>query len=872
MGSLSQTVAELVRGRQDTRILRLAFPHADGPNATLLANRLSGNEGLSQDFEFTVEVLSDNATVPLASMQGKMVTIELVRGDGSLRYFNGYVFEFRLAKTDGSIAFYSMVLKPWLAYLKLRMDNYIFHGMTLSDQTKDIFADYPGVVDWEYRVKSGSADKPMTMATQYAESDHNYLHRRWEAAGWHYWYEHTASGHKLILSDDSTQGAPIDGASPEVRFQRHAGSTEEDAIGEWTPVRRLVASKVALSSFDFKHPLPQNTNVPTLNQQGEVLAIESYEYAGAYGFTGANGQALTQLRMEEIEASGKHFEAVGNARFLLPGRSFHFTDHFNFPKPDDDASQTKNEFLIISVHHEISNNYLQNVDMPAKYGNRLTCIRKSIPWRPGRSFNSVETKMLAIQSATVVAQDGENMLTDAYGRIRVQFHWDRVGESNEKSSALVRYVSTWSGAELGMSAIPRQGMEVAVQWLDGNPDLPIATGCIPNANNMPPWKLADQQALTGLRGRELTPGGGNSAGGRSNHLVLDDTHGKIQAQLKSDHQHSQLSLGHITRIEDNSGRKDERGEGFALETGGAGAIRPARGLLLSTDGRARAVGGTLSRDELVRCLEKALDIAKGLGDAAAQHQGGPRDAKPQQTLTEAVDALGHGTGNETGAKGPAAGGQPVIALSGAAGIASGTPMDQTHYAGQNIDTVAGHNQQHYAAKSILSTAGKDIEHFSLDGEIRAIANKGKIIQQAQHNAIEITADKSVTILSTKDHVLVAAEKHITLTSGGAYIKLAEGNIEIVCPGNLLFKSAARSFTGPSSMAANMPKFDVGDTGRKFLLHRDGDKLDKLADHNYSIKLDNGEIFEGKTGADGLTKLAEKDVMRIATIKVWKDKV
>ncbi|NHZ61261.1 type VI secretion system tip protein VgrG [Massilia sp. CCM 8694] len=666
----------------------------------------------------------------------------------------------------------------------------------MREQTTSIFDDYGTHPDWDCRLRA--PEPRMTMACQFAEDDHNYLHRRWEAAGWHYWYEHSASGHKLVLSDDSPQAAPIDG-KPEVRFQRHGGALEEEAIGECSPVRDLVAASIALSRFDFKHPHPAHVDVPTVNLQGSVLKIESYEYTGAYGFPdSAAGADQARLRMEETEASGKHFSARGNNRFSMPGRSFRLDGHVH----DDADGAGRNEFLIVGLHHSISNNYLQQVDTPAEYSKRFTCIRKRIPWRPGRGYDSRATRILAPQTPTVVTPGGDDVFTDACGRVRVQCHWDRVG---------------------------------------GNPDRPIVSGAVYNENNMPPWQVADQKALMGIRSRELTPGGGNTAGGRSNHLVLDDSGGQIQAQLKSDHQHSQLSLGHITRIEDNLGRKDSRGEGFALETNGAGALRASRGLLLSTDGRTRAVGGTLSRDELVRCLEQA------------------------------VGALGHGSGDESAATGRMPGGAPVIAITAAAGIASATPMDQTHFAGKNMDTVARHNQQHYAGKSILHTAGKDIEQFALDGDIRSIANKGKIVQQAQHNAIEITADKSVTMLSTKEQILMAAEKHITLTSGGAYITLSGGNIDIVCPGTLTFKSASRLFTGPGNMKQDMPAFEVGDTGRKFMLHRDGDQLDKLDKHNYQIKLDDGQLIEAKTGKDGLTALAEKDAMRIADTKVWKDK-
>lgn len=863
MNSGAPDLQALSQQRQHARILRLTFPNGDGPKALLLANKLDAIEELSRDFTFTVEVLAEDARIALADVQGKMVSIELVRSDGSLRYFNGYAQRFQLLKTDGGIAFYQLVLKPWLAYLRLRKDSYLFHQQSLYQQTASIFSDYGACVSWDCQLHG--PDAQMTEACQFNESDHNYLHRRWEARGWLYWYEHSASGHKLILSDNSTYAAPLDGGQP-IPFQRHAGAIEEDGLGDWSPMLQVGASSVALSSFDFKNPSPQHVNVNTLNTHGAAPAVESYEYTGAYGFAGhAAGEQLSTLRMEEIEAAGAQIEAGGNNRYVQPGRSFEMSGHF-----DDNAGQQRRQYLLVRVHHEASNNYLQDSGVPAHYDNRLTCILKNTPWRPGRGHHSHDTRIYGIQSATVVGPAGENICVDEYGRVRVQFHWDRIGQDDEHSSAWVRVASGWSGAALGIVTIPRIGQSVLVQWLDGVCDHPIITGSVANQNNMPPWALPAQQSLSGIRSRELAPEAGNAAGGRSGHLVFDDSYGAIQTQLKSDHLHSQLSLGHVTRVEDNAGRKDARGEGFGLETGGAGVLRSARGLLLSTDGRAKAVGGLLSRDELVACLEQALDIAKGLGQAAAQAQGAPRDAQPQQDLSAAVDALGHGAGNESQSQGAAPGGQPVIAISAAAGIASATPKDQTHYAGQNIDTVAGRSQQHYAAQSILSTAGKDIEQFAVDGDIRIIANKGKIVQQAQQNMMEITADKSVTVMSTKEHILVAAEKHVTLTSGGAYIKIGGGNIEIVCPGNLIFKSASRSFTGPGNMSTDMPSFDTGDTGRQFILHRHGDKLDTLMDHNYKIKLDDGEVIEGRTAADGLTKLAEKDVMRIAKIEVWKD--
>ncbi|RYF63236.1 MAG: type VI secretion system tip protein VgrG, partial [Comamonadaceae bacterium] len=265
------------------------------------------------------------------------------------------------------------------------------------------------------------------------------------------------------------------------------------------------------------------------------------------------------------------------------------------------------------------------------------------------------------QTALVVGPEGQNLWTDEFGRIKVQFPWDRLGQKNQHSTCWLRVSSPWAGNQLGGMQLPRIGQEVIVDYIGGDPDLPVCTGRVHNQSNMPPWALPGQSALSGFRSRELTKEGGNAAAGRSNHVLLDDTDGKIQAQVKSDHLDSSLSLGHVTRVDDNAGRKDERGEGFELRSDGWGAMRAKRGLLISTDGRSEAIGGLLSRDELVACLEQALAIARDLTKAATKCEAGPRETAPQQALSEAAEALGHGASNEANAHGKAQGGQPVLA-------------------------------------------------------------------------------------------------------------------------------------------------------------------------------------------------------------------
>ncbi|WP_050808701.1 type VI secretion system Vgr family protein [Collimonas fungivorans] len=856
MSNILQSLQSLISGRQTNRILRLSFPHDDGPSAQLLVNKLDAVESLSRDFEFTVELLSDDASLALKDLQGKLFNVELVRADGSLRYFSGYCFEFRLVKTDGSISFYQAKLGPWLHYLRLRQDNYIFHGKTLREQTESIFSDYGTHPDWDVRVRG--EDVAMTDACQFNESDFNYLHRRWEAAGWSYWYEHTDKGHKLILTDDTTQAAAIDNG-PEIRFQRHGGAIEEDGIGDWSPVRQIVPGSVSLAGFNFKSPVPSNVGVPTLNKQGDVLNIESYEYTGTYGYKGSqDGDKQAQLRMEEIEAAGKHFEAKGNNRSVLPGRYFRLSNHFAFNPFGSHEEAGKSEFLILTVHHKATNNYLQQASDKADYSNALTCIRKTIPWRPGRGFNSTATRIQAPQTATVVGPSGQDSIyTDEYGRIRVQFHWDRIGNNDEKSSAWIRVASGWAGSELGAAAIPRVGSEVIVQWLDGNPDRPLITGSVYNQRNMPPWKLATQQSLMGLRSRELTPNGGNQAGGRSNHLILDDTNAKIQAQLKSDHQHSQLSLGNITRIEDNAGRKDARGEGWELRTDGHGVARSAKGMLITTEGRSNAASHMKDMGETVQRLTSARDqhetLAEMAQQAGAQEKQG-QQADVAQILKTQNEAIKGGTAKEGSFPELA---QPHLVLASPAGIET-TTAQSTHIASDEHTAITtGKSLSIASGDSLFASITNTFRLFVQKTGMKMVAAAGDVDMQTLSDSINLLAKLNIT--QTANTITITAKEEVVINGGGSYGKFNAGGIEHGTNGNYVAHAATHSLPGAKNLAIKMPEFPhvamPGVFNEYFHIAEEGTGK-KLANIPYTLaRHSTGETIEGVTATNGKTQLA-----------------
>ena len=378
------------RNAQHDRLLRLAFPRGDGPDATLLANRLSAREEVSRCFRFDVELISDDARISLKSLMARMVTVSLVREDGSLRHFNGYVTEFRFVRTDGGFAFYQMVLEPWLAFARLRKDNVSFHGKNVIELSELTFSHYRQA-DWHVVM---TADDPrITCANQYDETDYNHLHRRWEALGLMYWYEHRADRHTLWLSDKSTLAQAIDPTgiddSGEIPFRDQAGSLEDDGIRTWSPVRFIGSGQTTLASFDYKNPVAQRASAESLNSQGDVYPYEIYENTGSDGFRShSDGEKRAQQRMGERDRNTQYFEAHGNDRTAQPGRFFKLVDHFSAePQAGRDGEAPRGsiadrDYLILSVDHEASNNYQAGPSAPSHYENTFRCAQGH-PVAPG---------------------------------------------------------------------------------------------------------------------------------------------------------------------------------------------------------------------------------------------------------------------------------------------------------------------------------------------------------------------------------------------------------------------------------------------------------------------------------------------------------
>jgi type VI secretion system secreted protein VgrG len=868
---------------QHNRLMRLEFPFGDGPQiATLLPNTLHAHEEVSRGFRFDVEVLSDDASIPLKLLMARMVTISLVRADGSLRYFNGYVTEFRFLRTDGGFAVYQMVLEPWLAFTRLRKDNVSFHGKSVREITEETLKQYRQA-DWH--MNTVGEDPRLTVANQHNETDFNHLHRRWEARGLHYWYEHRIDGHTLMLSDYSFLAQPIDATSLDdadvIPFRDKGGSQEDDGIREWTAVRRLGSGQTTLSSFDYKNPVAQRASFDSANQQGDFFPYETYENTGSNGFrTWSDGEKLAQQRMVEQDKETQYFEAEGNARTVQPGRVFKLGDHFSAePRsseydPVPRRSIADRDYLILAVDHEASNNYQAGTAAPSHYDNSFTCIRKNIRWRPGPNYNSEPCANPGVQTAIVVGPAGSEIHTDGFGRVKVQFHWDRLGKYDENSSPWIRVMSPAAGGQFGQIRLPRVEEEVVVVYPDGNIDHPLILGAVYNATHMPPWSLPGEGALAGLRSREL------GGGARGNHLILDDTREMIQAQLKSDHQCSQLSLGHITRIEDNAGRKDLRGEGWELRTDGHGVARAAKGMLITTEARQAArgplkdMGETLSRLDAARALHDAQATAALQG--LAQENGQQHDVA--DSLKEQNEAV-----RGTGAQFPELS-QPHLVLSSPAGIET-TSAHSTHIAsGQHTALTTGRSLSIATGESLFASIKQTFRVFVHKAGMKLVAAAGNITVQAHDDDIQIIANKVLSLISQSDWIDLKGKKGVRLHGADCMIEVSDlvqfftskpvlfhGNLETLGQKNRPHPSTEHKITIADPKETEELRQLVftlqthPENGRPFAnvpytLYKNGSPLDEgitddlgriAIEHQsgtpgYTVELANGEKFELKT--------------------------
>ena len=617
-----------------------------------------------------------------------------------------------------------------------------------------------------------------------------------------------------------------------LRFHRTDGVETDDAIDTWTADRHIQSGRTTLASYDYQavstHVGLDDTRI-NHGETGTPLTdgLEDYDpQTGYYGSDPDEMARYTTLRQQAKDLASKTFTGQGTVRHLVPGSWFELADH---PIHDQDGPEDR-QFLVTQLSFEAENNLLTDLSPEAKhslgglpektntatqntppYRNTFTAVRRHIPIVPEYS-QTTHHKPTAkgLSTATVVGPEGEEIFTDEHGRIKIQFHWQRKqdhpdggADKDDHSSTWVRVALPSAGAAWGSQYIPRIGQEVVIDFIEADIDRPLVTGVVYNGTHRPPTfsgagSLPANKTLSGHKSKEYK-------GCRYNELLFDDSTNEIRTKLSSEHGKTQLNQGYLIHPR-TEGKGEPRGEGFELRTDASGALRAAKGLLLSTWQRLHASDKQLSREEALDLMQQSLELFKQFGEYAAQHAALPVDPEPQDQLKQKFVDWENGSNTQKGGTGTH-GGAPVIGITASQGIHTSTPESLVSYAGQNIDTVAQQHLQQTAGQRFNLNAGKGISLFAHEEGVKAIAHHGKMLIQSQHDDTQINAEQNVTVTASMGKITTAADQQIVwMTAGGAYIKLAGGNFEMGAPGGCTIKAAKHVYLGPARMTYTLKEW------------------------------------------------------------------
>ncbi|WP_244107408.1 type VI secretion system tip protein VgrG [Burkholderia sp. BCC0419] len=512
-------------GLQSNRLFTIQTPMKGRSDLVLVD--FHGTEGLSQNFEFHVRLASQDSNIELKKLIGQPVTITLQLTDALAsseeRYFHGYVANFTHLDHDGSFTVYSATLVPWLWMLSRSRDIRIFQEENTEAILSKVFQDYGKIASFEFRLSK--ATKNRSYCTQYRETDLEFVERLMQEDGLFFFFEHAKDGHKLIISDNSIAAKPISGRSPVLQYTKGEALDNLAVITSFQASRQLESNSVGLKTFDYKAPHARRfVSGGTEVNQGEVPSYEVYDYLGEHGFADSDrGEALTRFRTQALAAHSKVFIGTSTSRRLAPCQYFELDDHYDH----SNAKQEDRQFLLTTITHSGTNNY-QAGEGAANYHCSFTCIRKKIPYRP--AFTIERPSIIGPQTAVVVGPEGEEIYTDNLGRVKVQFHWDRLGKRDQGSSCWVRVGQPWAGRGFGMIQIPRIGDEVVVIFLDGNPDRPLIISSVYNSANLPPWGLPANATQSGILTRSTKTGNVNTA----NAIRFEDKKGSEEVWLHAE--------------------------------------------------------------------------------------------------------------------------------------------------------------------------------------------------------------------------------------------------------------------------------------------------------------------------------------------------
>ena len=460
----------------------------------LIPTRISGQEKLSGLYSIKVDCFSTQTSIAPADLLGQHASTTVARSDGKTRVFSGIVRSVAsgpmLSATHRA---YQIELVPPLWLLTRTSDCRVFQSQTAMDIVEAVLKE-GGITG--YKKKTSGTFPKRDCCVQFNETDFDFVSRLFEESGVFYYFEHDAAATTMVMGDATTAWA--DCADAEVIF-RVVEDPTGDVVTDWQDARRFVTGKWSLRDYDFENPDTDLTvTESTVLTVSSFKTWERFEYPGRYTVK-ADGTADAKLRMAADEAGWAGVVGQGAVRGFTPGAKFKLSRH-------PVAAEAGKSFVVTEVTHDASDptHFSRNTKERPSYRNSFGCLPDTVLFRPPRA--TPKPRMGGPQTALVVGPSGEEIHCDKYGRIRVQFRWDRLGKKDDTAFCWVRLAQPMAGAKWGHYAIPRVGMEVLVDFLDGDPDRPVVVACLTNTTNMPPYDLPADRTKSGIKTRSSPKG------------------------------------------------------------------------------------------------------------------------------------------------------------------------------------------------------------------------------------------------------------------------------------------------------------------------------------------------------------------------------
>ncbi|MBT0957261.1 type VI secretion system tip protein VgrG [Alphaproteobacteria bacterium KMM 3653] len=484
-------------------------------SSELVLMRFNGMDGVNQNFEYQVEALSDDTDINLDALIGHHMTVELTGRHQEPIYYDGIVVEAAWADDGDSGHYYRFTLRPWFWLMSRRRNNKIWQNKSFEQIAQDVCGSFNGDSASSLNVSGLSgqlATEPHEYIVQYGESDMHFLCRLAERFGVNYYFKHSQGQHELCLVDMNDNFPKIPGGSREYIANGGDFNAEEEHFSDWSPGRRLTTGVIATTDYNFKTPSAGMNATSIGDAEYGNAQIESYDYPGGH-LDQNGGTRISQLRIEQERARDKYHTATGTTITLSSGMVVELTGD------DHEGDVEGKDYICIKALHSYSDGgYRSGGNTEGNFRGSYEFAPMDVPFAPERK--TYETRMSGPQTALVVGPAGEEIHVDQYGRIKVQFYWDRLGSRDENSSMWVRCAQMWAGAQWGALFTPRIGMEVVVEFLEGDPNQPLIVGCVYNAENMPPYPQPGDKNWNGIKSNTTKGGGGY------NELVFNDTKGE----------------------------------------------------------------------------------------------------------------------------------------------------------------------------------------------------------------------------------------------------------------------------------------------------------------------------------------------------------